>query len=52
MNRIVEGSGIVTSSDVLSEQRNRHILLKDDVTPYQTFGRMLGIIGEPVAPPS
>jgi uncharacterized peroxidase-related enzyme len=44
MNRMVDGCGIGTDAEILAEQRGRHTELKDDKTPYQTFGRRLGII--------
>ncbi len=46
MNRIVEGSGVVTSPEVQAEQRSRHARSPDDPETYRRFGRRLGLSPE------
>ncbi len=43
MNRIVEGTGVVTSMDNMQVSRERHESNKDSATPYTDFGRMMGL---------
>ena len=43
MNRIVKGSGVQSDESVRAEQRQRHEALKDDPSPYQSFGDRIGL---------
>ena len=43
MNRIVEGCGITTDSIVQADQRARHAAAMAESTPYQNYGRRLGL---------
>jgi len=45
MNRIVEGTGLETSSEARAATRDRHGKGKSE-TPYTDFGRRMGIISE------
>lgn len=44
MNRIVEGCGVQTDDHVRAQQRERHEGMKDDPSPYQSFGKRIGIV--------
>lgn len=44
MNRIVEGTGIQTNDAAKQASRSRHEQIKESKTPYQDFGRMIGVI--------
>jgi len=46
MNRIVEGCGVVPTSDGSTASRERHERAKESTTPYTDFGRMIGITGK------
>ena len=43
MNRIVEGTGVVSSVENMQSSRERHEFNKDNATPYTDFGRMMGL---------
>lgn len=43
MNRIVEGCGVATDSNVQADQRARHSAAMAESTPYQNYGRRLGL---------
>lgn len=46
MNRLVEGMGVITSPAIQAAQRARHARgsLADSTTPYQDYGRRIGVL--------
>ncbi|MBX6419585.1 MAG: hypothetical protein IRZ06_01065 [Nevskia sp.] len=46
MNRLVEGMGVVTTPAIRAAQRARHArgALADSKTPYQDYGRLIGVL--------